>query len=309
MKQNERLLDNFGYISDKYIAEAAPPMHGSAERGQLALRLATAVACILLIAAVGLPMLLRQGNNDGPLSAGDAAVGDSTWENHGSIYDRFDTEYDGNDTKADSTAQIPDILPGEVPDILTFKTLGEIAELRSMIGKDEKNVMAYIEDHRYGDRLSSASDIEEIFDDIGELSFLYLDEDSGYTLENIAYCEARLEDFRDEYKDIIERGRRGYLILRYARGKDSICFVCSPWEDSFPDRADTTAVVGAVLIGDCELEMHGEVKDGTVTTEWGYMWTGDTGIYMSLCPAADPGIFTEFLSHHLHISTVNDITE
>ena len=80
MKKNERLLDNFGYISDEYIAEAAPPEHGRKSAKKLAMRLTTAAACIALIAAIGLPMLLRPGN-DAPDIAdadGDRSVTDET---------------------------------------------------------------------------------------------------------------------------------------------------------------------------------------------------------------------------------------
>ncbi|MDD6037025.1 MAG: hypothetical protein PUC30_12725 [Lachnospiraceae bacterium] len=100
----------------------------------------------------------------------------------------------------------------EPPLVLEFGSFERIAELKSMLEKDNDTVDNYLDNNNYRmNGLSSKDDIAKLFNDIDDLNMFHMDPSSGYSLEHISYYVS--------YK---------YIVSTYSNGneRERIQFIC-----------------------------------------------------------------------------------
>lgn len=100
----------------------------------------------------------------------------------------------------------------EPPLVLEFGSFERIAELKSMLEKDNDTVDNYLDNNNYRmNGLSSKDDIAKLFNDIDDLNMFHMDPSSGYSLEHISYYVSY-----------------NYIVSTYSNGneRERIQFVC-----------------------------------------------------------------------------------
>lgn len=100
--------------------------------------------------------------------------------------------------------------PHGVPEILSFASFEQIAELNSIVAQDEETVAEYLDQKGFSmNSLSTKSDVIELFERIGDLNMLHLDRASGYELAGISYYVTY-----------------DYIMSTYKSGEDIVRFIC-----------------------------------------------------------------------------------
>ncbi len=100
--------------------------------------------------------------------------------------------------------------PHGVPEVLTFDSFEQIAELNSIATQGEETVAEYLDRKGFSmNSLSTKSDVVELFERIGDLNMLHLDRASGYELAGISYYVTY-----------------DYIMSTYTRGDDMVRFIC-----------------------------------------------------------------------------------
>ncbi len=117
------------------------------------------------------------------------------------------------------------------PYVLSFKSFDQVAELKNVLNKDEEQVINFLERNNYHmNGLNSKRDISEMFDTIGNLNMLHIDQSSGYRLANISYYISY-----------------NYVLTTYKKENDIIRLVC------YIDDSDKTVTSNKVTISDSEI--------------------------------------------------------
>ena len=104
--------------------------------------------------------------------------------------DMSDLHVDGmlNDDQAPMSGSQTDGEHHDVPEVLSFASYDQIAELNSIVTQDEETVSEYLDQKGFSmNGLSTKSDVVELFERIGNLNMLHLDSSSGYELKSILY--------------------------------------------------------------------------------------------------------------------------
>ena len=126
--------------------------------------------------------------------------------------DMSDLHVDGmlNDDQAPMSGSQTDGEHHDVPEVLSFASFDQIAELNSIATQDEETVSEYLDQKRFSmNGLSTKSDVVELFERIGNLNMLYLNRSSGYELVNISYYVTY-----------------DYIMSTYKSGDDIVRFIC-----------------------------------------------------------------------------------
>lgn len=126
--------------------------------------------------------------------------------------DMSDLHVDGmlNDDQAPMSGSQTDGEHHDVPEVLSFASYDQIAELNSIVTQDEETVSEYLDQKGFSmNGLSTKSDVVELFERIGNLNMLYLNRSSGYELVNISYYVTY-----------------DYIMSTYKSGDDIVRFIC-----------------------------------------------------------------------------------
>lgn len=126
--------------------------------------------------------------------------------------DMSDLHVDGmlNDDQAPMSGSQTDGEHHDVPEVLSFASFDQIAELNSIVTQDEETVSEYLDQKGFSiNGLSTKSDLVELFERIGNLNMLYLNRSSGYELVNISYYVTY-----------------DYIMSTYKSGDDIVRFIC-----------------------------------------------------------------------------------
>ena len=126
--------------------------------------------------------------------------------------DMSDLHVDGmlNDDQAPMSGSQTDGEHHDVPEVLSFASFDQIAELNSIVTQDEETVSEYLDQKGFSiNGLSTKSDVVELFERIGNLNMLYLNRSSGYELVNISYYVTY-----------------DYIMSTYKSGDDIVRFIC-----------------------------------------------------------------------------------
>ncbi len=126
--------------------------------------------------------------------------------------DMSDLHVDGmlNDDQAPMSGSQTDGEHHDVPEVLSFASFDQIAELNSIATQDEETVSEYLDQKGFSmNGLSTKSDVVELFERIGNLNMLYLNRSSGYELVNISYYVTY-----------------DYIMSTYKSGDDIVRFIC-----------------------------------------------------------------------------------
>ena len=126
--------------------------------------------------------------------------------------DMSDLHVDGmlNDGQAPMSGSQTDGEHHDVPEVLSFASFDQIAELNSIVTQDEETVSEYLDQKGFSiNGLSTKSDVVELFERIGNLNMLYLNRSSGYELVNISYYVTY-----------------DYIMSTYKSGDDIVRFIC-----------------------------------------------------------------------------------
>ena len=110
----------------------------------------------------------------------------------------------------DDNAETRNDLPYEAPYVLTFASFDEIAELREIVNKNKEEIESYLDSNGFSmNGVTSKEDVNNLFDQIGDLNMLHLDDASGYKLVGISYYVSY-----------------GYIMSTYSNGNDTVRFIC-----------------------------------------------------------------------------------
>lgn len=126
--------------------------------------------------------------------------------------DMSDLHVDGmlNDGQAPMSGSQTDGEHHDVPEVLSFASFDQIAELNSIVTQDEETVSEYLDQKGFSiNGLSTKSDVVELFERIGNLNMLYLNRSSGYELKSILYYVTY-----------------DYIMSTYKSGDDIVRFIC-----------------------------------------------------------------------------------
>lgn len=101
-------------------------------------------------------------------------------------------------------------LPHEVPYVLTFDSFDKIAELREIVNKGNDEIENYLDINGFSmNGLTCREDINNLFDQIGNLNMLHIDDASMYNLVEISYYASY-----------------GYVMSTYSNDSDTVRFIC-----------------------------------------------------------------------------------
>lgn len=101
-------------------------------------------------------------------------------------------------------------LPQDVPYVLTFDSFDKLAELRDVVNKSGDEINNYLATNGYDmNGLTSKDDINNLFEQIGNLNMLHFDDASSYKLVEISYYVSY-----------------GYVMSTYSNDIDIVRFIC-----------------------------------------------------------------------------------
>lgn len=158
--------------------------------------------------------------------------------------DMSDLHVDGmlNDGQAPMSGSQTDGEHHDVPEVLSFASFDQIAELNSIVTQDEETVSEYLDQKGFFiNGLSTKSDVVELFERIGNLNMLYLNRSSGYELKSILYYVTY-----------------GYIMSTYTCGDDMVRFRCyigagdepaSSDIDNIESNFEGTLTIGTTSVG------------------------------------------------------------
>lgn len=158
--------------------------------------------------------------------------------------DVSDLHVDGmlNDDQAPMSGSQTDGEHHDVPEVLSFASFDQIAELNSIVTQDEETVSEYLDQKGFSmNGLSTKSDVVELFERIGDLNMLHLDSSSGYELKSILYYVTY-----------------GYIMSTYTCGDDMVRFRCyigagdelaSSDIDNIESNFEGTLTIGTTSVG------------------------------------------------------------
>ncbi|MDE7300170.1 MAG: hypothetical protein K2N94_15340 [Lachnospiraceae bacterium] len=135
---------------------------------------------------------------------------EKSWENTENQQSLISENNVNTDDGIDDNAEKRNDLPHDVPYILAFDSFDKIAELREIVNKNNQEIESYLKSNGFNmNGLRSKEDVNNLFNQIGNLNILYLDDASGYNLAGILYYVSY-----------------GYIMFTYSNGNDIVRFIC-----------------------------------------------------------------------------------
>ena len=135
---------------------------------------------------------------------------EKSWQNTENHQSSISENNVNTDDGIDDNAEKRNDLPHDVPYILAFDSFDKIAELREIVNKNNQEIESYLKSNGFNmNGLRSKEDVNNLFNQIGNLNILYLDDASGYNLAGILYYVSY-----------------GYIMFTYSNGNDIVRFIC-----------------------------------------------------------------------------------
>lgn len=186
----------------------------------------------------------------------------------------------------------------DVPYILDFDSFDEIAELSNILDEEEDVIKGYLDSTGFSmNGISSKEDIIDLFDQIGDLCLLHLEDESGYELLGVSYYISY-----------------GYLMSTYRDGNEIVRFICYVGGDAGsigPTSTGTidTEVVSKLTIMDKTVKLHRVEASGSPFSLIGSVTTSNSQITILLSNNEPAREIDATLSKNANISTLREIIQ
>lgn len=209
--------------------------------------------------------------------------------------DMSDLHVDGmlNDDQAPMSGSQTDGEHHDVPEVLSFASFDQIAELNSIVTQDEETVSEYLDQKGFSiNGLSTKSDVVELFERIGNLNMLYLNRSSGYELVNISYYVT--------YDYIMSTYKSGDDIVRF------ICYVGSGDELTSSNIGNIESdLVGTFSIGATSVELYNVMETNSPYALSGRVETTNSRITILL--SENDGVKIDSIGTNIVLSKLMDL--
>ena len=209
--------------------------------------------------------------------------------------DMSDLHVDGmlNDDQAPMSGSQTDGEHHDVPEVLSFASFDQIAELNSIVTQDEETVTAYLDQKGFSmNSLSTKSDVVELFERIGDLNMLHLDSSSGYELKSILYYVTY-----------------GYIMSTYTCGDDMVRFRCYIGAGDEPASSDIDNIEsnfeGTLTIGTTSVGLRSVAETSTPYAFIGIFKTTNSRITILL--SENDGVKVDSIGTNIVLSKLMDL--
>ena len=209
--------------------------------------------------------------------------------------DMSDLHVDGmlNDDQAPMSGSQTDGEHHDVPEVLSFASFDQIAELNSIVTQDEETVSAYLDQKGFSmNGLSTKSDVVELFERIGDLNMLHLDSSSGYELKSILYYVTY-----------------GYIMSTYTCGDDMVRFRCYIGAGDEPASSDIDNIEsnfeGTLTIGTTSVGLRSVAETSTPYAFIGIFKTTNSRITILL--SENDGVKIDSIGTNIVLSKLMDL--
>ena len=209
--------------------------------------------------------------------------------------DMSDLHVDGmlNDDQAPMSGSQTDGEHHDVPEVLSFASFDQIAELNSIVTQDEETVSEYLDQKGFSiNGLSTKSDVVELFERIGNLNMLYLNRSSGYELVNISYYVTY-----------------GYIMSTYTCGDDMVRFRCYIGAGDEPASSDIDNIEsnfeGTLTIGTTSVGLRSVAETSTPYALIGIFKTTNSRITILL--SENDGVKVDSIGTNIVLSKLMDL--
>ena len=209
--------------------------------------------------------------------------------------DMSDLHVDGmlNDDQAPMSGSQTDGEHHDVPEVLSFASFDQIAELNSIVTQDEETVSEYLDQKGFSiNGLSTKSDVVELFERIGNLNMLYLNRSSGYELVNISYYVTC-----------------GYIMSTYTCGDDMVRFRCYIGAGDEPASSDIDNIEsnfeGTLTIGTTSVGLRSVAETSTPYALIGIFKTTNSRITILL--SEKDGVKVDSIGTNIVLSKLMDL--
>jgi len=209
--------------------------------------------------------------------------------------DMSDLHVDGmlNDDQAPMSGSQTDGEHHDVPEVLSFASFDQIAELNSIVTQDEETVSEYLDQKGFSiNGLSTKSDVVELFERIGNLNMLYLNRSSGYELVNISYYVTY-----------------GYIMSTYTCGDDMVRFRCYIGAGDEPASSDIDNIEsnfeGTLTIGTTSVGLRSVAETSTPYALIGIFKTTNSRITILL--SEKDGVKVDSIGTNIVLSKLMDL--
>lgn len=209
--------------------------------------------------------------------------------------DMSDLHVDGmlNDDQAPMSGSQTDGEHHDVPEVLSFASFDQIAELNSIVTQDEETVSEYLDQKGFSmNSLSTKSDVVELFERIGDLNMLHLDSSSGYELKSILYYVTY-----------------GYIMSTYTCGDDMVRFRCYIGAGDEPASSDIDNIEsnfeGTLTIGTTSVGLRSVAETSTPYAFIGIFKTTNSRITILL--SENDGVKIDSIGTNIVLSKLMDL--
>lgn len=209
--------------------------------------------------------------------------------------DMSDLHVDGmlNDGQAPMSGSQTDGEHHDVPEVLSFASFDQIAELNSIVTQDEETVSEYLDQKGFSiNGLSTKSDVVELFERIGNLNMLYLNRSSGYELKSILYYVTY-----------------GYIMSTYTCGDDMVRFRCYIGAGDEPASSDIDNIEsnfeGTLTIGTTSVGLRSVAETSTPYALIGIFKTTNSRITILL--SENDGVKVDSIGTNIVLSKLMDL--
>lgn len=209
--------------------------------------------------------------------------------------DMSDLHVDGmlNDGQAPMSGSQTDGEHHDVPEVLSFASIDQIAELNSIVTQDEETVSEYLDQKGFSiNGLSTKSDVVELFERIGNLNMLYLNRSSGYELKSILYYVTY-----------------GYIMSTYTCGDDMVRFRCYIGAGDEPASSDIDNIEsnfeGTLTIGTTSVGLRSVAETSTPYALIGIFKTTNSRITILL--SENDGVKVDSIGTNIVLSKLMDL--
>ena len=203
-----------------------------------------------------------------------------------------------DDILSDDHASISDpqaeSLPPDIPQVLSFESFEQIAELNSVAIEDEETVAEYLNQKGFSiNGLETKNDVAEMFERIGSLNMLHLDTSSGYKLTGVSYYVT--------YDYIMSTYRSGDDIVRF------ICYIGSADEQtSSSDDSTENDFVGKIRIGAASVGLRKVTNTNSPFALFGRIETANSRISI-LLSEDDEAEIENSIGTNIILTTLTDL--
>ena len=198
-----------------------------------------------------------------------------------------------NDGQAPMSGSQTDGEHHDVPEVLSFASFDQIAELNSIVTQDEETVSEYLDQKGFSiNGLSTKSDVVELFERIGNLNMLYLNRSSGYELKSILYYVTY-----------------GYIMSTYTCGDDMVRFRCYIGAGDEPASSDIDNIEsnfeGTLTIGTTSVGLRSVAETSTPYALIGIFKTTNSRITILL--SENDGVKVDSIGTNIVLSKLMDL--